>query len=275
MADEARPAGPFGLLLIGCGRMGSALLAGWGQKLKDELRVTVVDPVKPAQKQEGVFRWMESLAVLPQDYVPEVVLLAVKPQSMDAALKDIRQRKGWEDVLFLSIAAGKDTAYFRRHLGPQALVVRMMPNTPALIGKGATALYAVPSISEAGREWAGRLMETVGEIFWLDDEKQMDVFTALAGSGPAYFYYLIESMTEAGKLAGLPPLIAERAALLTAHGATTLAMQAKEAPAALRSQVTSPGGTTEAAMEVLSQKRGFPWLMQQAILAAVKRAREL
>src|SRR5690606_29893525 len=116
------------LLLLGCGRMGSALLAGWGQKLKDELRVTVVDPVKPAQKQDGVFRWMESLAVLPQDYVPEVVLLAVKPQSMDAVLKDIRQRKGWEDVLYLSIAAGKDTAYFRRHLGQQTLVVRMMPN---------------------------------------------------------------------------------------------------------------------------------------------------
>lgn len=265
----------FNLLLMGCGNMGSALLSGWTEKLASEIRVTVVDPVKPKQKVPGVFRWAESIASLPGGYVPEIIVLAVKPQSMDAVLKDIKDRKDWEESLYISIAAGKTISYFQDKLSRGVLMIRAMPNTPALIGKSVTALVASKMVNEVGVEWAEKLMKCVGEIFWLESEEQMDVHTAVAGSGPAYFFYMIECLAQAAREAGLPQLMAEKIALGVANGAAELAVKSGATPEALRRKVTSPGGTTEAAIDVLSQKKGLEWLMSQAVMSAIKRAREL
>lgn len=263
------------LLLLGCGNMGSAMLAGWEGKLANDIRVTVVDPVKPKNKLPGVFRWVESTTSLPGGYVPEIIVLAVKPQSMDAALKEISARKDWQESLYISIAAGKTTAYFQEKLGRGVLMVRAMPNTPALIGKAVTAMVATRAVNEAGIEWAEKLMGCIGDVFWLESENMMDACTAVAGSGPAYVFYMIESLAQAAKEAGLPTLMAEKMALGVVHGAAELAVKSGATPEALRRQVTSPGGTTEAAVEVLMQKKGLEWLMHQAVLAAIKRAREL
>jgi pyrroline-5-carboxylate reductase len=263
------------LLLVGCGRMGSALLSGWGDKMRGAVRVTVVDPVKPKTRHAMAFRWLESLATLPGSYMPEAVVLAVKPQSMDAVLKELAKRKGWEDTLYLSIAAGKDMEYFRYHLGAHALVVRVMPNTPALIGKAISGLYASAQVNEIGCEWAEKLMRAVGETVWLEEESQMDAFTAVAGSGPAYLYALIEALTQAGVDAGLAPAVAALAARTTIQGAAALSAQSEDAVEVLRGQVTSPGGTTEAALEVLLQRKGLHMLMSQAVQAAIKRAHAL
>lgn len=255
--------------------MGGALLQGWHHG-KASISPVIIDPARPKDMQpELVADWYSSLGDLPASFVPDIVMFAIKPQLMDKVVPDCAQR-GWSDALWLSIAAGKSTEYFAGHLGKSAPFVRIMPNTPALISRGVSALYATQSVTDAQRDNAEQLMRAVGEVVWLDKESQMDAFTGVAGSGPAYVFYMIEAMTEAGIKAGLEPDVAAKAAMLTVQGAGELAMTSHTEPSELREQVTSPGGTTAAGLEVLMQERkGLMPLMKEVVAAAAKRAKEL
>lgn len=265
------------LLLVGGGRMGGALLRGWlEQGIAPADAVTVVEPndaARAALAGLGVTVHAAPDDVLGQGADFDLVLLALKPQVMDEAR--VYAPLAASGAVFLSIAAGKTTAYFQDLLGASAAIVRAMPNTPAQVGRGITALFATGTVDEPGRALAGRLMEAVGEVVWLDDEALMDAVTAVSGSGPAYVFYLIECLTKAAEDAGLAPEMAGRLARATVTGAAELAHRSAELAAALRQQVTSPGGTTAAALEVLMAEGGLEDLMVRAVAAAARRSREL
>ncbi|MDH3242365.1 MAG: pyrroline-5-carboxylate reductase [Alphaproteobacteria bacterium] len=265
------------LLLVGGGRMGGALLRGWLEKgIAAPDAVTVIEPADEARAALAALG-VRALAA-PDDILDgragfDLVLLALKPQVMDEA--GIYAPLGAGGAVFLSIAAGKTTAYFRALLGASAAVVRAMPNTPAQVGRGITALFATAEVDGSGRALAGRLMEAVGEVVWLEDEALMDAVTAVSGSGPAYLFYLIECLAAAARQAGLADDLAERLARATVTGAGELAHLSTEPAAILRQQVTSPGGTTAAALEVLMAEGGLEELMVRAVAAAADRSREL
>ena len=257
-----------GIVLLGCGKMGSAMLRGWlGQGLPADA-VLVVDPA-PSD-------WVRSTGVhvnadLPVD--PAVVLIAVKPQMMAQALPDIADR-GTEDTVFVSIAAGTPVAAFEAALGARA-IVRAMPNTPAAIGQGITAICA-NGAGAAYLDEAETLLSAIGSVVRLEDESQMDAVTGVSGSGPAYVFHLIETLAAAGVAQGLPHALAMQLAKATVAGAGALAMTADEDPGQLRVNVTSPNGTTQAALEVLmDETRGFPALLPEAVAAATERSKEL
>ena len=262
-------AGP--LLLVGCGKMGGALLAGWLARGLKPGEVRVVEPASGAIP-AGVAA-VGSAAALPPDFAPGLVVLAVKPQSMTEVLPAYRRfapRAG-----FLSIAAGRTIASYAAVLGPEAAIVRAMPNTPAAIGRGITVLCANPRVSASQRALAEGLMAAVGETAWIADEALMDAVTAVSGSGPAYVFLLIESLAAAGVAQGLEPALAVQLARATVAGAGELALRAGEPPAVLRQNVTSPGGTTAAALQLLMAEDGLARLMQRAVEAATRRGREL
>lgn len=265
-----------GLLLVGCGRMGGALLSGClARGIVEAGAVTVVEPSAPARA-EAEKLGARAVAEAPATDVPDVVLIAVKPQVMDTVMPAYSRLAGHS--LFLSIAAGRTTASFARLLGDGAAIVRAMPNTPAQVGRGITALYAGPRVDAAGRAAAEALMGAVGDVVWLTDEAQMDAVTAVSGSGPAYVFHMIEALTEAARAAGLPADLAAGLARATVTGAAELAYRSTEPAAALREQVTSPGGTTAAALAVLMDdggKEGLTGLMTRAVAAAAKRSKEL
>lgn len=200
----------------------------------------------------------------------DALVLAVKPQQMTAALQGWRPKAG---ALVLSIAAGVTLAWLRRRLGDQAQLVRSMPNTPALLRAGISGLYAPPEVTPAARAQAEHILRTAGDCVWLDREAQLDAVTALSGSGPAYFFLLTEVLREAGARLGLPGATAARLALCTFTGAARMAETGQDV-AELRAQVTSPGGTTEAALRVL-EDRGLRRLFDEALHAACARSREL
>ncbi|MDA0261170.1 MAG: pyrroline-5-carboxylate reductase [Proteobacteria bacterium] len=264
------------LLLVGSGRMGSALLTGWLEQGTEAGNIFVVEPGKPARQTAnklGVHAVAE-LAALPIDLVPRVIVFAIKPQAMD----DIVPAYGGfnsEATFFLSIAAGKPAAYFERALGDGAAVVRAMPNTPAAVGRGMTVMFANSRVNDDAKAIAEHLLGAVGETAWADDEGLMDAVTAVSGSGPAYVFYLIECLAAAGIKAGLPAELAMRLARATVCGAGELAYRDPTPAADLRRNVTSPGGTTEAALEVLMNDAGLEALMGRAVGAAAKRSRDL
>jgi pyrroline-5-carboxylate reductase len=175
----------------------------------------------------------------------------------------------------LSIAAGKPIAFYEKSLGTSAAIVRAMPNSPAAIGQGITALTANAAASEEQRRVCENLMSAVGEVVWLEDERLMDAVTAVSGSGPAYVFLLIESLAAAGREAGLDEALAERLAMETVAGAGAYARQADATPAELRLQVTSPEGTTQAALDVLLGEQGLEALLKKAVHAAAARSRQL
>ena len=177
--------------------------------------------------------------------------------------------------VFLSIAAGKTIALFERHLGPAAAIVRAMPNTPAAVGRGITVCCANARVSAPQRSLCRELLEAVGEVAWVEDEALLDPVTGVSGSGPAYVFLLVEAMTEAGTAAGLPAALAARLARATVAGAGELLHQADEQAATLREAVTSPGGTTQAALAVLMGAEGWQDAITRAIAAATERSREL
>ena len=259
-----------GLVLLGCGKMGTALLTGWLAAGLPAPSVWVLEP-SPTD-------WLKSTGVhlnaaLPK--APAVALVAVKPQMMGAALPAL-QALGNGPTLFISIAAGTSIASFEAALGAKTPVVRTMPNTPALVGRGITGICANAHAGAAGLATARALMAAVGQVVELDGEHQIDAVTALSGSGPAYVFYLIEAMAAAGVAVGLPPDIAMQLARATVCGAGELAYRAPDSAAQLRRNVTSPGGTTAAALGVLMDpETGLPPLMQRAIKAAADRGREL
>ncbi len=257
------------VLLIGCGRMGSALLKGWRESGVVD-RALVVDPALPALPGVTV---VASLDEIP-DPLPETILLAVKPQMLDAVLPGLKVRlpKG---VLVISIAAGKTLPYFADRLGADVAVVRTMPNTPAAIGRGITVCCAGAKVDPAQRATTDTLLSAVGQVAWTQDETLMHAVTAVSGSGPAYVFLLIEALHAAAEAAGLPADLAARLARETVTGSGELARQSTDTPAKLRADVTSPGGTTAAALAVLMGEGGLPELMNRAVAAATARSEEL
>jgi pyrroline-5-carboxylate reductase len=259
-----------GLVLLGCGKMGSAMLAGW---LKGGLPARSVWVMEPYPSEWLKAQGVHLNAALPDD--PAIVLVAVKPQMMAEALPGL-SALGGGGTLFLSIAAGTRIAFYETTLGAGTPIVRAMPNTPAAIGRGITAISGNARATEAHLALSEALLSAVGQVVRLAGEDQMDAVTAVSGSGPAYVFHLIETLAAAGVAEGLPPALALQLARATVAGAGALAEEAEEGPDQLRINVTSPGGTTAAALKVLmDETRGFPVLLRQAVHAAAERGREL
>lgn len=263
------------LLLVGCGKMGGALLAGWLERDVDAASVNVVEPYGADDiiERHGVTVVDEARA-LDTDFAPDVVIYAVKPQGMDDIVPDYRRFVRPETV-FLSIAAGRPISYFETHLGSEAAIIRSMPNTPAAVGRGITVACGNAHITEDQRTRCHALLEAVGDVAWIRDEALMDAVTAVSGSGPAYVFLLIETLAEAGVAAGLDPALSEQLARSTVIGSGELARQSTDPASTLRQNVTSPGGTTAAALDVLMGDGGMKELMSRAVDAATRRSREL
>lgn len=259
-----------GLVLLGCGKMGSAMLAGWLRNGLPPESVWVIDP-HPSKwlKEQGVHIGGD----LPEN--PAIALVAVKPQMMKEALPDVK-KLGNGSTLVISVAAGTPIATFEAMLGDQTPIIRAMPNTPAAIGRGITALIGNARTREEDIELAEALLWSIGQTVRLEDESQMDAVTAVSGSGPAYVFHLIEALAAAGVAEGLPADMAMTLAKATVGGAGELAEDSDEDPAQLRKNVTSPNGTTQSALEVLMDaESGFPPLLRRAVAAAANRSREL
>jgi pyrroline-5-carboxylate reductase len=259
-----------GMFLLGCGKMGSAMLAGWLSQGVPPSSVWVLEP-SPSD-------WLRGTGVHLNQGVPEapaIALLAVKPQMMGDALGPVTALGGGQ-TLILSIAAGTPIRFFEDAFGADTPIIRAMPNTPAAIGRGITALVGNHAAAEIDMALAETLLAAIGQTVRLDNEGQMDAVTAVSGSGPAYVFHLIETLAAAGHAEGLPADLALHLARATVAGAGALAAQADEDPAQLRVNVTSPGGTTAAALEVLmDDQTGFPALLRRAVKAAADRGREL
>ena len=265
------------ILLVGCGKMGEALLSGWLDRGIAPSVVTVIEPTEANAAVAGNrgATTLPSLDGLPADYAPRIVVFAVKPQVMPSVVPPY-SRFVSPDTVFLSIAAGKALAFFEDHLGADAAMIRAMPNTPAAIGRGVTVLCANAATTASDRGLAESLMAAAGDVAWIEDEALMDAVTAVSGSGPAYVFYMIECLTAAGITAGLPADLSAQLARATVEGAAALSHQDGSNPETLRKNVASPGGTTAAALEVLmAEADGLQDVMTRAVDAAAKRSREL
>lgn len=265
-----------GLLLVGCGKMGGAMLSGWlsgGEKGP----FVIVEPNAAAL---SAFAGKPDVAIvaaagaIDPGFKPAIVVIAVKPQMMAKALPAYRGYAA-PGTVFLSIAAGTTIANFTSALGPDARIVRAMPNTPAQIGRGASVACAGPGVSADQRAACERLLRAVGSVGWVEDEKLIDSVTAVSGSGPAYVFLLVECLAQAGREAGLPVELAMKLARATIEGAGELLHQSPESPSTLRQNVTSPNGTTAAALAVLMAPDGLQPLLSKAVAAAARRSREL
>lgn len=259
-----------GLVLLGCGKMGSAMLAGWLGRGLPPASVWVLEP-RPSD-------WLKDTGVRinePLPASPAIVLVAVKPQMMADALPTLKSM-GNGETLFVSVAAGVTLGYFEEILGAQTPIVRAMPNTPAAVSQGITAIVGNAKAGTAALDAAEELLRAVGDVVRLEDEAQIDAVTGVSGSGPAYVFHLIETLAAAGEAQGLDTATSMRLAKATVAGAGALAMAADESPEQLRINVTSPNGTTQAALEVLMDpQKGFPNLLARAVKAATDRSREL
>jgi pyrroline-5-carboxylate reductase len=267
------------VILVGCGKMGGALLNGWLARgtAGTNAPVTIIEPAPAAT---AAFRGKPGVTIvgdaseLPANAAPGAVVFATKPQGMDKVAPGYQRFAA--SAVFLSIAAGRTIGFFAQHLGESAAIVRAMPNTPAAIGRGISIACPNAAVTAAQRDLCGLLLAAGGEVAWVDEESLLDPVTALSGSGPAYVFLLVEAMAEAGIAAGLPVELAMRLARVTVAGSAELLHRAPDAAAQLRQNVTSPGGTTAAALEVLMAKEGgLSGLMTRAIAAATKRSREL
>lgn len=262
------------VVLVGAGNMGGAMLSGWLKSGVPGSSVTVIDP----GPSEGMLKQIADAGAtytkdVPAGLTAGILFLALKPQVMEAVLPPLKSLVGPQTVV-VSVAAGKTLAFMEHHLGVAAMV-RAMPNTPAMIGRGVTGAFANNAVSAEQRDMVHRLLKVSGPVEWLDGEEQINAVTAVSGSGPAYVFYLVECMAEAGRKAGLQADLAMRLARETVAGAGELLHQSPDAAAKLRQNVTSPGGTTAAALAVLMAEGGMQPLFDEAIEAARKRAEEL
>ncbi|MEO0568000.1 MAG: pyrroline-5-carboxylate reductase [Pseudomonadota bacterium] len=259
-----------GLVLLGCGKMGSAMLAGWLDRGLKAGSVWVIDP-SPSD-------WLKTTRVHINESLPDrpaIVLIAVKPQMMNEALPSIIAA-GDTDTVYLSVAAGTPISAFEAVLGSGRAIVRAMPNTPAAIGQGITAIIGNENAGSEALKLAETLLSAVGQVVRLDHEDQMDAVTGVSGSGPAYVFHLIECLAAAGEAQNLPPALSLQLAKATVTGAGALAMSADETPEQLRVNVTSPNGTTQAGLEVLmDEASGLSPLIKQTVAAATNRSKEL
>jgi pyrroline-5-carboxylate reductase len=264
------------LLLVGAGRMGGALLSRWLERGLDRQRILVQDPdpapeVRQLLAKHGLLAY-PAVAELAEP--PAVIVVAVKPQVMDDVLSALARLVGPYTVL-ISIAAGRTIRSLEAGLPAGTAVVRAMPNTPAAIGLGITVCCANAHVTEDQQGLCDALLSVVGEVAWVADESQVDAATAISGSGPAYVFLFAECLAEAGKAAGLEKALATRLANATVSGSGALLRQSGLEAAALRRNVTSPQGTTAAALSVLMSEDGLQPLLTRAVLAALQRSREL
>jgi len=260
------------LLLVGCGRMGSAMLAGWREQgLAPSL---AVDPAPGAQAFAAAdLTVLSDSAGIPAGFAPAAVVFAVKPQNAAETLPQYRRFAG--GAVFLSIMAGRTIGGMRALLGEAAAIVRAMPNTPAAVRQGVTVGCPGVGVSAAQRELCGRLLAAIGAVAWVEDEGLLDPVTAVSGSGPAYVFLLAELMEQAAREQGIPVELARLLARQTVAGSGALLAASKEDAAELRKAVTSPGGTTERALAVLMASEAWPAALSRAIEAATRRSREL
>jgi pyrroline-5-carboxylate reductase len=261
------------VVLIGAGKMGGALLEGWVGLGFDPARIAVIEP-RPAASIEALVA--RGLRINPDtaSICPDAILLAVKPQIAPDIMPNVAAVMSPSTVV-VSIMAGRTIAFLADALPRGAAVVRAMPNTPAAIGRGITVAVANSRVSSAQRQLADGLLAAAGGVEWIADETLMDAVTAVSGSGPAYVFLLTESLARAGERAGLPAKLAMRLARATVVGSGELLHRSSLDPATLRQNVTSPGGTTAAALDVLMAPDGLHHLMERAVAAATRRGREL
>jgi pyrroline-5-carboxylate reductase len=267
---------PARLILAGAGKMGGAMALGWLDSGLAASSLTILEP-SPSPELAALAR-SRGAALNPNaedPTPPDVLMLAVKPQSLDVAATQMAALAG-ERTLLVSILAGKTIANLRARLPRVRAIVRAMPNTPAAVGRGVTAAVASPEVDAKQRRWSESLFGAVGAFHWLDDEAEIDAVTAISGSGPAYVFALTEALATAAEKLGLPPELALKLARGTIEGAGELMRRESGAsPAALRRNVTSPGGTTAAALSVLQGEGGLDDLMARATAAARARAGEM
>lgn len=263
------------IAFIGGGNMARSLIGGLIADGVAPARLRVADPneatLQAHRSHFGIATTGDNRRAAEQ---AEVVVLAVKPPACQEAAQSLAGALHGRPVLVISVAAGIRERDLRSWLGDETAIVRSMPNTPALVGSGATALYANPNVSAQQKDLAESILRAVGMTLWVDDEALMDAVTALSGSGPAYFFLVMEAMEQASIALGLPPATARLLTLQTAFGAAKMALESTEELEALRRRVTSPGGTTEQAIQVL-QARGLPAAFDEALRAAHRRSIEL
>lgn len=268
MSDAAIPP----ILLVGCGRMGGAMLAGWRERGLS--RSVAVDPAPEAGRSAGPdLLVVADPSGIPSGFTPEAVVFAVKPQNAAATLPDYAGFAGLS--VFLSIMAGRTIGGMQAMLGADAPIVRAMPNTPAAVRQGITVACAGHGVTDARQELCDTLLQAIGQVSWVDDEALLDPVTAVSGSGPAYVFLLAELMERAALEQGIPGDLARRLARQTVAGSGALLAASPDDAAALRRAVTSPGGTTAEALSVLMAPEAWPASMSRAIAAATRRSREL
>lgn len=266
---------PQTLVLIGAGKMGGAMLEGWLRIGMDPTGITLIDP-KPSDEiatlaaEKGIALNPEPRSVPPT----EVLVLATKPQMLDTAAPSV-QAFIQPQTMLISILAGKTLGDLSARLPNATAIIRAMPNLPASVQRGVTAAAAGRGVSADQRAMADALLGSIGKVEWLATEDLIDAVTAVSGSGPAYVFHLVECLAAAGVAAGLPAETAERLARGTIEGAGEMLYQSPLSPATLRQNVTSPAGTTAAALEVLMADNGLAPLMRRAVAAAKRRAEEL
>mgnify|MGYP001964725508 CR=1 FL=1 len=256
--------------------MGGSLLEGWVEQGFENADLAVVEPnamVTAKFAAHGILI-VESIAALPKDFRPDVVVFAVKPQVMGEVVPSYVELNTI-DTAFMSIAAGKTISEFEKSLGASAAIVRAMPNTPAAVGRGVTVVCGNANVTSVQKEFCFKLLGAVGEVEWVKEEGLLDAVTALSGGGPAYVFLLVEVMASAGVASGLPLQLSERLARSTVAGAGELLYQSDELASTLRENVTSPGGTTAEALQVLMANDTLQHLMDHAIAAATARSKEL
>jgi len=262
------------LVLVGAGKMGGAMLEGWLRLGLDPAQLAVIEPMPSPEVAELAGRGLSLNPTANTVREPAAVVIAVKPQNAAEAVPWLASMVGGATVV-LSIMAGKTIEFLADALPPGTAIVRSMPNLPASIGRGITVAVPNRSVTPAQRELAEKLLAATGAVEWVEDEGLLDPVTAVSGSGPAYVFLLAESLARAGAAAGLPPDLAARLACATVAGSGELLHRAAVDAATLRQNVTSPGGTTAAALDVLMSSEGLDRLMKDAVAAATRRAREL
>ncbi|MCP5381766.1 MAG: pyrroline-5-carboxylate reductase [Kordiimonadaceae bacterium] len=266
------------ILLVGCGKMGSAMLSGWLKRKLDIAAIHIVEPnidhVKAEFEELASSQLHNSFESIPSKLKPSFIILAVKPQMMDDVMETLKASHLSGDVI-VSVAAGRTIHYFEDHIGRSQAIIRAMPNTPAAIGRGITVCCANRLVSDEKREICTLLLQAVGLVEWIDDESLMDAVTALSGSGPAYVFAMVEAMASAGESIGLDPELSRRLARETVCGSGALLDKSREKASKLRENVTSPGGTTAAALDVLMADDGIFRIMRRAMQEAKARSKEL
>jgi pyrroline-5-carboxylate reductase len=261
------------LLLVGAGKMGSAMLDGWLARGLAPKRIAIIEP-QPGKFVKALTRRGLKLNPKGKATAAAAIVIAVKPQTAPAAVPPLAAHVD-KSTLVLSIMAGRTLGFLQKALPPGSAIVRAMPNTPAAIGRGISVAVANAKVSARQRKQATDLLAAIGKVEWVGDEVLIDAVTALSGSGPAYVFLLAEAMTKAGIAAGLPLDLAARLACETVAGSGELLHRSELDAATLRQNVTSPGGTTAAALEVLMGPGGFDEILTKAIAAATRRSREL